>query len=114
MSSRRLFTRFGAPLVLATLVVALGMPVAPLATAVAPTPTPARNEAGVEVPELRTRTSRTFQQAEGYRTEFAAGSIHYQDPAGTWQPVDTTLVAAGASGFAWSTKANDTKVDLTR
>lgn len=62
-----------------------------------------------EPPERRTRTSRTFRTPRGFRTEFSSGSLHYQDAAGNWHPVDTTLVPSGA-GFV--TRADDTRVQL--
>jgi hypothetical protein len=60
-----------------------------------------------EIPGFRTRTSRTFVAERGtYRTELFTRSINYQDEAGGWQPIDSTLVPALAPGYALRNKAN--------
>jgi RHS repeat-associated protein len=63
------------------------------ASAPAGVPAPAR-----ELPELRTRTGRTYV-ADGHR--FAVlypGSVNYRDAAGRWQPIDNALVPAEGGG----------------
>lgn len=61
----------------------------------------------VELPELRTRTSRTFRNPDGTRTaEITLGSIHYEDAQGDWQPIRSTLVPDGDEGYAWRNEAN--------
>lgn len=60
----------------------------------------------VEVAALRSRDSRTLRVDDHYRAEVFPGPIHYQDANGAWQPIDNTLVSAGAAG-SWRNRAND-------
>ena len=59
-----------------------------------------------ELPGLRTRTSRTYLVNGEYQAELYGGSVNYQDSAGNWQPIDNSLVASTAPGYAWQNKAN--------
>jgi RHS repeat-associated protein len=66
-----------------------------------------------EIPELRSRTSRTFLEEPGtYRLEAYAGSINYQDHAGIWQPIDNTLLPSLKPGYALRNKANRYSLEL--
>src|SRR5207245_7985542 len=50
---------------------------------------------------------KTSRNANGtYTTTITSGPINYRDHQGRWQPIDSTLVAAGNSGYAWSNRAN--------
>lgn len=66
----------------------------------------------VEVPGMRTATSRTLEDPVTglLSTRLAAESINYQDSKGTWQPIDNVLVPAGkdakAGKAAWKNTAN--------
>jgi RHS repeat-associated protein len=59
-----------------------------------------------EIPALRTRTSRTYAEDGMYTAQIFAGSINYQDADGQWQPIDNTLVASTAPGYAHENRAN--------
>jgi hypothetical protein len=82
-------------------------------------PGPAESElppvGGVEVPDLRTATSRTFRQKDGtFVTEVFAAPIHYEDASGRLRPIDNTLVASDRSGYALENKANRYSLALPR
>jgi hypothetical protein len=76
------------------------------ASAGIPTGTP------VEVPGRRTRTSQTFRVGTHYETRIYQGSVNYQDAHGAWQPIDDTLVADTAAGYAFTNQANRYQVHL--
>lgn len=59
-----------------------------------------------EVPGLRTRTSRTFLVNGEYQAVLYSGSVNYGDAAGSWQPIDDSLVTSTVAGYAWQNKAN--------
>lgn len=66
-----------------------------------------------EVVDMRTRTSRTFQNDFGaMETEVFSGSIHYRTNDG-WKPIDNTLVAA-EGGAAYENRANGYRIRLPR
>ncbi len=61
----------------------------------------------VEVPSLRTETSRTVQNADGsFTAEVSSEPINFRDAAGGWQPIDSSLVGSTAQGFAFENAAN--------
>jgi hypothetical protein len=54
-----------------------------------------------ELPGLRRAYERTFQNADGTQTtEFSESPINFRLPDGSWAPVDTRLLPAGAGGAA--------------
>jgi RHS repeat-associated protein len=64
----------------------------------------------VEVPELRTATTKTFRHSDGRITKaLYAGPVHYQE-GGEWRTIDPRLTAAApnerASGFGWRMKSH--------
>lgn len=99
---RRAFV--AAATVLATLVIATGVPVA---AQQAPSPDTARPRAGGPVldrrapaervrerPELWTDDSATYELADGsFKTEISLAPVHFRDPNGAWQRIDTALAA---------------------
>lgn len=73
----------------------------------APSKAPAsRSARKQEMVTWRSRVSRTFATQNGYETDITAGSVNYQDGSGQWQPIDDTLVASHATGYAFQNKAN--------
>lgn len=65
----------------------------------------------VEVPELRTRTGRTFLRGDGlFETEISPDPIHFRDAAGAWQPIDNRLLPTGNGGYRNS--ANSYRLEL--
>jgi hypothetical protein len=65
---------------------------------------------GVELPELRTATSRTYEAEGGKRVaQISSAPIHYRDATGAWQPIDNTLVSTMGS---LRNRANAYAVDL--
>ncbi len=67
----------------------------------------------VEVPELRTRYSKTYRTPEGFlEAAVSAGPVNYQDAGGAWQPIDDTLVATTTPGYGWENKADRYRVLL--
>lgn len=60
----------------------------------------------VEIPHLRTQTSRTYFEHGMYIAQLFPGSINYQDSHGAWQPIDNTLVPSTRPGDAYQNKAN--------
>lgn len=78
----------------------------------------------VEVPSLRTETSKTFKVEDktrplGYKfiTRSSTSRLHYQS-LGKWLDIDNSIVYSLDSGFDYENKANDFKVyfssDLTK
>lgn len=54
----------------------------------------------VELPELRTRTGRTFLRSDGlYETEISPDAIHYRDSSGAWQLIDNGLSPISNGGY---------------
>jgi hypothetical protein len=65
-----------------------------------------------EVAARRTETTRTVVADDGtYQTTFYDHPIHFRDPEGAWQPIDTTLVAGPRPG-SLRTKASAVEVSL--
>ena len=59
-----------------------------------------------ELPDARTRTSRTYAAADGSRvTRLYAGPVNYRKD-GEWHIIDNTLVPSGAGGYAFENKDN--------
>jgi RHS repeat-associated protein len=51
--------------------------------------------------------TKTVEQDDGtYVTTVASSPLHYEDSAGQWQVIDTSLIASDAAGFAWENAAN--------
>ncbi len=70
---------------------------------------------GEEIPELRSRTSKTFAHGErgAFRAEMFGESVHYRlADDGPWLPVENELVAASGTGFAFRNKGNRFSTDL--
>ncbi len=68
-----------------------------------------------ELPDRRTRNSKTSRNSNGtYTTTIATGPVNYRDRQGRWQPIDSTLVSAGSSGYAWSNRANAYSVSFKK
>ncbi|MHB8688127.1 MAG: RHS repeat-associated core domain-containing protein [Candidatus Dormibacteraceae bacterium] len=65
-----------------------------------------------EIPALRTRFSDTFAVSGGFELINYSGPINYATSAGTWQPIDNTLVASSTPGFRWQNAANSYSVLL--
>jgi hypothetical protein len=56
-----------------------------------------------ELTERRTEYGTTYLLSSGlYRTVLSQAPVHYRDPAGVWQAVDTRLVASADGGYAVS------------
>ena len=61
----------------------------------------------VELTELRTRTSKTYRNADGtFTNSLYTGSVHYRDERGRWQDIQSDLTAAGEPGYGWRNRAN--------
>ena len=74
-------------------------------------PAPATD--AVELLDLRSLDSRTFQNADGtFTTEQHGAPIHYENEAGELKPIDTEPIASGADGVAFETKAAATRTSL--
>ncbi len=58
------------------------------------------------VPAPFTRDSRTVRHANGSYTTTIYPHPAFYRAGSEWQPIDSTLVAAGEPGFAWRNKAN--------
>ena len=55
----------------------------------------------VEVPSLRTETSRTVQNPDGsFTAEVSSNAMNYKDATGGWQPINSQLVRSSTPGFA--------------
>lgn len=66
---------------------------------------------GRELSGLRTESSDTYEAGGGRRVLRAfAHPVNYRDAAGSWQPIEDTLVAAEGGG--WRTKASGVPVSL--
>jgi hypothetical protein len=93
VSSRRIFVI----LVMAGASTALTPPAeATERTRIGPRLPAALPDRGADIPELRTRRSRTFEALHGsYTTEVFAESVNYKDDSGRWRPIDNTLVPDG-------------------
>jgi RHS repeat-associated protein len=49
-----------------------------------------------ELPQLRTRESRSFRMPDGtVKARVYAGSVNFQDASGAWKPIDNALTASG-------------------
>lgn len=60
-----------------------------------------------ELPELRTRTSRTFTADDGRRrARIYPFSVNFSSDGREWRPIDNTLVPSARAGFAYENKAN--------
>lgn len=61
----------------------------------------------VELPELRTETSQTFDLGNGqYRAEFASDAIFYRaEPGGPWSPIELDFAPAGQGRLAAVTRS---------
>ncbi|HZT93904.1 MAG TPA: DNRLRE domain-containing protein [Gaiellaceae bacterium] len=74
----------------------------PAASAVSPSAPPAAGlpAGSVELPKLRTRTSRTYVTPGGaYEAMISPDPLNYQDANGAWQPIDNSLVASAGGGY---------------
>jgi hypothetical protein len=71
------------------------------------------HDPGVELPDLRHRSARTFQRADGLRVaRIYARPVNFANAAGDWQELDNTLGASSRPGFAFAPKAGGVDVDL--
>ncbi|MCW3841999.1 DNRLRE domain-containing protein [Micromonospora yasonensis] len=60
-----------------------------------------------ELTGRRTATTQVFQMSDGrLQAEVSAAPRFYQDAKGAWQPIDTTISAAKAGGFAAANTSN--------
>lgn len=60
-----------------------------------------------EVPELRTRDTRTYVDKDGAQiTRFFEGSLNHRDAQGKWEAIDDTLIPTFTPGYAYRNKAN--------
>ena len=68
---------------------------------------------GPEVPGLRTRTSRTYQDGDSGQlvARIAQESLHYQDGQ-AWKAISNDLVASQTAGYVRRNEANDYQVEL--
>lgn len=98
-------------LVATALSLGMGALVAPSTAAAVPEP-PAP---GKELPALATERSRTYLAPDGtHVTRLFQGTVNFKDARGKLQPVDNTLVASAAPGYAVENKANRYRVQLPR
>lgn len=66
-----------------------------------------------ELPQSRTRTSRTYALGDGSaQVVLAPGPINYRDGQGAWQPIANTLVPVAAPGYARQNRANGYALQL--
>ncbi len=82
------------------LVLKLWLPIAVMVAILNGYPLPGQTLAAErqEIIEQRTETSKTFKNADGTITvEFNADPLHYLDEAGTWQDIDTSIVASDSA-----------------
>jgi RHS repeat-associated protein len=60
-----------------------------------------------EVPDLRTRSSKTVRDANGrLTTTIFTEPLNYRDASGRWQPIDTRLSASHHGGYDWANTTN--------
>ena len=60
-----------------------------------------------ELVQLRTQSSRTFDNHDGtFTSSLYSGPIHYRDGHGEWRPISSALVATDAQGYAYQNEAN--------
>src|SRR5438477_8020156 len=60
-----------------------------------------------ELPERRTRTSKTSRAADGkLTTTVSARPLNYRDGQGHWQPIDSGLASTKVGGYAYQNRAN--------
>jgi RHS repeat-associated protein len=72
---------------------------------------PAKPTARTEIPGKRTEHSRVFANANGtYTQEISQGRLNYQDPSGTWQPLDLSLIADQSGPYDLKVRASDATV----
>lgn len=66
-----------------------------------------------ELPEKRTRTSKTFATRDGreYVTRLFAAPVHYEDAAGRWQEIDDELVR-DVDGSGYTNRSNRHEVEV--
>lgn len=71
-------------------------------------------QAQAEVASLRTEFSRVLENPDGsFRSENFSHRVNFRDAAGTWQPIDTSLVPSTAPGYQLRTTANDIPLRLS-
>src|SRR4051812_26244691 len=64
----------------------------------------------LELPGKRTATSNTYLNTDGsYTAEVAPQPVNFRDASGAWQPIDTTLVAANDTAYAFQNAAGPFK-----
>ncbi len=92
MTATTSFRGVGSMLLAATLVLAAGGWQAAMAESTKPADGFAPTPGALEVPRLRTQSSKTFANPDGTRTWSAmAGSVHYQDRTGAWDEIDVGI-----------------------
>jgi RHS repeat-associated protein len=89
---------------------ALLVPAAIASSAPPPAPAPSAGPRSGELPELRTRTSRTYVNNGRREVRVYPAPVNYQDATGAWQPIDETLVAT--SGGGWHNAADAYRLDV--
>jgi len=62
--------------------------------------------ASLELPGLRTRSSRTYLVNGQYEAVVYSGPVNYQDAQGAWQAIDDSLVPSSVPGYRYQNKAN--------
>ena len=81
-----------------------------------PTPTPARGfdpATSRELPADRTANERTYDNGDGTQTtEFSDSPLNYRTADGSWQPIDTHVVAAGGAADGWRNAAAPVGLDF--
>jgi RHS repeat-associated protein len=102
--------------VVATILAALLLPLAPAPVAAARYEDPAQAalqvppSSPVELPELRTARSRTVRNPDGsFTASLYSSRVNYRDAQRQWQPISSRLVRAGSG---WENEANSFKVRL--
>jgi Concanavalin A-like lectin/glucanases superfamily len=79
-----------------TLALIVSLAVAGVAQARGPLP------GALELPGSRTASSTTYLNPDGsYTAVVASHAVNYRDASGSWQPIDTALVASGVPGYAY-------------
>ena len=110
IGTHRWLRRLVTTLMAAVLVVPLGIPL-PAAAAEDgdAAEEPLRPTEPGEVPELRTRTSRTVRLDDGrLRSSLFTAPVNYQGDDGRWRPVSTKLVDSTRPGYASQSEAGST------